>query len=781
MRIVQITPGIIPIPPNGWGAVEKIIWEYKLSLEKIGFQTEILYADEVKNEKGQIVHVHMANLANLLHQRGIDYVFSLHDHHVEYFGKESDCYRQNYEAIKNSKLTFVHSKHLIEYFDNMPQIVYLQHGANLNDYQFSDRCQTFRQNGNRLIMMANNGVGGDPLSDRKGFLIGIEAAKILNMHITIICPGSNRKFFEHHMPIYSNMEILYDLDYQSAIERLGQADIFLHPSNLEAGHPNLTITESLAMGIPVVGTSNVDVKGLISVDLSVAAFVNGIKKCKSKYYSLVSDMENHRYLLSWDIIVSKMLQLYKTTFGFSEKQQLLHSYINTTPKYYTPKYDKTGVITEFKSGKAFVKTSYFSNGNLLIFKDRRTNRILYQTDIGKQPGQWAFIHSPENEFIDWEITIKSGVNIIYSECLELNNKRVLLNVNNIDNSIKSLISGFISMTNCFLTIKSNIEIEGCCSDENADSENFYFCINEMQLIDFFKTKEKQSDSELFILSSNSLGDTIAFLPYAQKWAELNNKRIDVAINNSEIFTNYSNLNIIDKSNLNIRLYTDINKFEYDFSKSLQKGYSDQFGFEYEEIRPKLLSDKIVNLNKKYVCIGVHTTSQCKYWNYPDGWEIITKYLNKLGFEVIAIDLYEVFGIESNWNYLPNSAIKKIGMSLNESINWINGCEFFIGVSSGLTWVAHALGKKTIMISGTTKEDNEFTIDNYRIINKNVCNGCFNKPELYKFESSDWMWCPINKKTNRQFECSKSITPTMVTDAINKVLTQLNIKIEKTIL
>jgi hypothetical protein len=47
-------------------------------------------------------------------------------------------------------------------------------------------------------MMANNGVGGDPLSDRKGFLIGIEAAKELDLPITIICPGSNKQFFDHH-------------------------------------------------------------------------------------------------------------------------------------------------------------------------------------------------------------------------------------------------------------------------------------------------------------------------------------------------------------------------------------------------------------------------------------------------------------------------------------------------------------------------------------------------------------------------------------------------------
>jgi hypothetical protein len=37
MNIIQVTPGVIPISPNGWGAVEKVIWEYKLPLEGAGY------------------------------------------------------------------------------------------------------------------------------------------------------------------------------------------------------------------------------------------------------------------------------------------------------------------------------------------------------------------------------------------------------------------------------------------------------------------------------------------------------------------------------------------------------------------------------------------------------------------------------------------------------------------------------------------------------------------------------------------------------------------------
>ena len=47
MRIAQITPGLIPIPPNGWGAVEKIIWEYTKVLRSLGHEVKILYANDI--------------------------------------------------------------------------------------------------------------------------------------------------------------------------------------------------------------------------------------------------------------------------------------------------------------------------------------------------------------------------------------------------------------------------------------------------------------------------------------------------------------------------------------------------------------------------------------------------------------------------------------------------------------------------------------------------------------------------------------------------------------
>ena len=106
-KIINVTPGLLPIPPNGWGATEKIIWEYHQTFLKFGFDSQILYLDDVKCDKNTIVHIHVANLALIAHQRGIPYYFTCHDHHAYLYGKESSCFKDNYNAIKHSIKSFV--------------------------------------------------------------------------------------------------------------------------------------------------------------------------------------------------------------------------------------------------------------------------------------------------------------------------------------------------------------------------------------------------------------------------------------------------------------------------------------------------------------------------------------------------------------------------------------------------------------------------------------------------------------------------------------------------
>ena len=278
---------------------------------------------------------------------------------------------------------------------------------------------------------------------------------------------------------------------------------------------------------------------------------------------------------------------------------------------------------------------------------------------------------------------------------------------------------------------------------------------------------------LINFSTNSLGDNIAYSPYPSEYQKINGGKVFVSTVWKDIFiSNNENVEFIDK-NTNV-IADKIYNIDFKFKETpIQKLICDDLSIKYKEILPSI---KIANQNnknkKKYVCISVHSTSQCKYWNKKNGWNKIVRYLNRLGYEVLCIDKDEVFGIKDNWNYIPEDCVNETGnMSIHERINQIYNCEFFIGLSSGLSWLAWALNKKVVMISGCTLPINEFKHNNYRVLNDFYCNGCLNESSIDNKNDilKGWLYCPRNK----DFECSKQITFEMVREKIDQCIKDLN--------
>ena len=117
---------------------------------------------------------------------------------------------------------------------------------------------------------------------------------------------------------------------------------------------------------------------------------------------------------------------------------------------------------------------------------------------------------------------------------------------------------------------------------------------------------------------------------------------------------------------------------------------------------------------------------------------------------------------------PKGITKFEAGSIERLIEDMASCEFFVGLGSGLSWLAWSLKLPVVLISGFSEEYSETTLNTYRVINKDVCNGCFNK---HRLNASDWNWCPEHQETERQFECTKKITSLMVIEQINQILSQ----------
>lgn len=193
------------------------------------------------------------------------------------------------------------------------------------------------------------------------------------------------------------------------------------------------------------------------------------------------------------------------------------------------------------------------------------------------------------------------------------------------------------------------------------------------------------------------------------------------------------------------------------------------GVDPEEERPRFDLSAPRQIEEPYVCIAVQSSSQAKYWNNPNGWHDVVKFLKDNGYRVLCMDRDRVHGQGLVWNHIPHGAEDYTGNKpLQERINIIKDADFFIGVSSGLSWLAWGCKVPVVMISGFTNPTNEFHTP-YRVINFHTCNSCWNDMRV-DFDHFDFLWCPRHKGTDRQFECSRLITSEQVIKVIKTIPT-----------
>jgi len=281
---------------------------------------------------------------------------------------------------------------------------------------------------------------------------------------------------------------------------------------------------------------------------------------------------------------------------------------------------------------------------------------------------------------------------------------------------------------------------------------------------------------LISFESFSLGDTIAWIPYPSEFAKKHKCKVAVSTPHLELFkSKYPEIefvypgSVVNDVTAQFSLGLFIQNNEFDLSKNptpantipLQKVATDILGLEYTEIKPKLKEFKPYIADKPYICLGIHSTAQAKYWNNPTGWQEVVDYIKSNGYDVYVLSKEEDGYMG---NKFPEGVIHIQNKTLEEIAEYMIGSSGFIGVSSGLSWYAWGLNVPTILISGFTDEDLEMKTDVVRIINKEVCNGCWAK---HMFDKGDWNWCPEHKGTERHFECTKTITFDMVKPHLSK--------------
>jgi len=360
---------------------------------------------------------------------------------------------------------------------------------------------------------------------------------------------------------------------------------------------------------------------------------------------------------------------------------------------------------------------------------------------------------------------------------------------------------FIDINTNNIEYSTSINVNHWSQIETNSNKNITVTVKLNDEIVFERHQDQKFDKVYVLFGSTSLGDTIAWIPYVEEYRKVNNVKVILFTHHNYLFNNvYSDIeftsisepNLINDVDKKFRIdfgpelylinnvlapehwYINNKRFDnfveyFDYRKqSLQSIASLILGLPNEEIIPKInIPDSETKIKGKYVVVAIQSTSQLKYWNNPFGWERLFDFIGRNGYKIVLIDKNKNFGILGHYNQAPKSkyVIDKTGNHpLSERITDIKYADMMITISSGLAWVSYAVGTPVVMISGFTKPWNEFKSNIIRVHNSNVCNGCWNDPNI-TYDASDWLFCP--KK--QDFICSKAIQPRDVIDSVKKYM------------
>lgn len=280
----------------------------------------------------------------------------------------------------------------------------------------------------------------------------------------------------------------------------------------------------------------------------------------------------------------------------------------------------------------------------------------------------------------------------------------------------------------------------------------------------------------------TLGDLIGWFPYAERFREENGCRLECSMGPLiiDLFKDqypdivFSTPESVKTENpyatYRIGLYFggNLDHQPFDFRQvGLHRTAGYILGVDHTEIVPRLKLGSERKIKEPYVCIATQASAQAKYWNNGFGWKQVVAHLKEKGYRVLCIDRESTYGSGFVWNHIPYGAEDFTGnRPLQERVELLEHAEFFVGLSSGLSWLAWGCRIPIVLISGFTLPSCEFHTP-YRVINTHGCFGCWDDVNVL-FDHHDFFWCPRHKGTDRQFECTKLITGQQVIVQIERL-------------
>ena len=255
MRIVLVGAGMIPIPPPGYGAVEKHIWNLAQALEARGHSVRIVNKvfgtrskdeyrfafwarKEVAREPYDVLHLHTPGVATILNAMGPRRsVYTTHSRHwsgTRDLGERVGFFLER-RAVAAAQEVIAVSRFVAQQIPRHAHVV--PNGVDVERYAPRLAART-----GKLV------VGVGEIAEHKQWHVAAAALQGTDAQLRIAGPIRDVAYARRVEGL--GAQLLGALDESELTNLLGEADVLAHPSVSESF--GMAVVEGMCAGLPVV-------------------------------------------------------------------------------------------------------------------------------------------------------------------------------------------------------------------------------------------------------------------------------------------------------------------------------------------------------------------------------------------------------------------------------------------------------------------------------------------------------------------------------------------------
>lgn len=269
MRVLLLGGGVQPIPPTGYGAVERILADFQKALTAAGHEAVIVnrvrhrrMRDEypfalelprlLRSERYDVLHANTPVVANRLAWARLPFVYTSHSRH--WFYRERWTHQWGYWLERRAVRRASHVVALTEPLARtmratvrplLPPISVVPFGVDTDRFRPSWEART----GTRAL-----GVG--MVAPFKRWHLAARALRGTGATLSIAGPLVAPTYADEIRRAGDHVRLLGEVSEEELVKQFAESDFLVHPSAVEV--LSATVVEGLAAGLPVLGGGGVE-------------------------------------------------------------------------------------------------------------------------------------------------------------------------------------------------------------------------------------------------------------------------------------------------------------------------------------------------------------------------------------------------------------------------------------------------------------------------------------------------------------------------------------------